>query len=177
MEKVRLEELKMEVKTKKKLPRFKAGQTVRVFQKIKEGEKERVQMFQGLIIEVKNPSSVYSMITVRKIVDGIGVEKVFPVYSPFIEKIEFVKEAKVRHSRIFFMRGRSGKSARLQERFYSEAELKAMMPHEVTEEEVEEAIHHEEEQKKKEEEEAAKKSVDSAQEDTSPENQISPDKE
>ena len=145
---VTLDELNKAV-VKKALPRFAAGQTVRVHQKIKEGEKERIQIFQGLIMETSGGKFINGSITVRKLVDGIGVEKVFPIHSPFVEKIELVKESKVRHSRIFFMRGRRGKSARLQERFYSEAELAAMTPHDITEEEVEEAITHQKEEEAK----------------------------
>jgi large subunit ribosomal protein L19 len=148
MAKLRIEDLNTEMQVRQ-LPRFKAGQTVRVHQKIKEGDKERVQIFQGLIIETSKGTGVNGAITVRKVVDGVGVEKVFPLCSPFIEKIDLVKEAKVRRSRIFFMRDRSGKSARLEERFYSDEELKGMMPHQVTEEELLEAVKHEEEEEKK----------------------------
>jgi len=107
----------------KGMPRFKSGQTVRVFRKIKEGDKERVQMFDGLVIEVNSPNSNAATITVRKIVSGIGVEQVFPVHSPLIEKIEIVKEAKIRRSRLYFMRALRGKKARLRERFLSAKEL------------------------------------------------------
>ena len=102
---------------------FKAGQTVRVFQKIQEGEKERIQIFEGIILEVKNLKKVNATITVRKIFDGIGVEKVIPIHSPLIEKIELLKEAKVRRKRIFFMRFLRGKAARLRERFFTREEL------------------------------------------------------
>lgn len=107
----------------KKVPNLKAGQTVKVYQKIKEGEKERVQMFEGLIISVKGEKGLNQNITVRKIVSGVGVEKIFPVHSATIEKIEVVKEAKVRRAKLYYMRERSGKSARLKETYLKEADV------------------------------------------------------
>src|SRR3990172_10085092 len=95
------------------LPSFKVGQTVRIHQKIKEGDKERLQVYEGLIIRVSNPNTVSATITVRKIVDGVGVERVFPVHSPVIVKVELSKEARVRRGKLYFMRDLSGKSARL----------------------------------------------------------------
>ncbi len=141
---VRIEDLRQEGK-KKSIISFRSGQTVRVYRKIKEGDKQRIQIFEGLIIEVNNQGSTSAAITVRKIVGGIGVEQVFPVHSPLIEKIELVKEAKVRRSKLYFMRGLRGKAARLRERFFTEADLKAMEKHELTDEEVEEAVVHEKE--------------------------------
>ncbi len=99
-----------------KYPRFKAGQTVRVYEKIKEGTKERIQIFEGLIIQIGG-TGIGKTLTVRKIIGGIGVEKIFSIYSPVIDKIEITKEAKVRRGRLFFMRERRGKSARLKEKF------------------------------------------------------------
>lgn len=144
---VRIEDLRAE--GKKGGVEYKAGQTVRVYRKIREGDKERVQMFEGLIIEVKNQRSTSATITVRKIVGGIGVEQVFPVHSPLIEKIELIKEAKVRRGRLYFMRALRGKAARLRERFFTESELKAMEKHELTDEELEEAVEHEKEEEAK----------------------------
>ena len=100
----------------KKVPEIRSGYTVRVHQKIKEGNKERVQSFEGLVIKLGHGEGVEKTITVRKIVQGIGVEKVFPLNSPNIKKIEVKKKAKVRRSKLYYMRERSGKSARLQER-------------------------------------------------------------
>jgi len=97
----------------KQLPLLKAGYTVKVHQKIKEGNKERIQGFVGLIIKINSGNGVDSTFTVRKIVEGIGVEKTFPIYSPLIAKIEILKKAKVRRAKMYFMRDRSGKSARL----------------------------------------------------------------
>ena len=90
-----------------------SGDTVRVYQKIKEGNKERIQMFEGVVIRTDNKGSHTSRITVRKIASGIGVEKSFLLHSPLIEKVEIVRRAKVRRKVLSFLRKRSGKSARL----------------------------------------------------------------
>ena len=90
-----------------------SGDTVRVYQKIKEGNKERIQMFEGVVIRTDNKKSHTSRITVRKIASGVGVEKSFLIHSPLIEKIEIVRRAKVRRKFLSFLRQRSGKSARL----------------------------------------------------------------
>ena len=97
----------------KKIPDLKAGATVRVYQKIKEGGKERVQMFQGLVIRVSAGAKLDKTFTVRKVVEG--VEKIFPVYTPTIEKIEIVKQGKVRRAKLYYMRDLQGKSTRLRE--------------------------------------------------------------
>lgn len=106
----------------KKVPEVRAGYTIRVHQKIKEGEKERNQIFEGLVIKVGHGEGSEKTITVRKIVQGIGVEKTFPLHSPNVTKIEIRKKAKVRRSKLYYMRERSGKSARLQERHVTDAE-------------------------------------------------------
>lgn len=90
-----------------------SGDTVRVSQRIKEGNKERVQVFEGVVIRTDNKDSHTSRITVRKIASGVGVEKSFLVHSPLVEKIEIVRRAKVRRKFLSFLRERSGKSARL----------------------------------------------------------------
>lgn len=90
-----------------------SGDTVRVYQKIKEGNKERIQMFEGVVIRTDNKKSHISRITVRKIASGVGVEKSFLLHSPLIEKVEIVRRAKVRRKFLSFLRKRSGKSARL----------------------------------------------------------------
>ncbi len=100
---------------KTKLPTFKAGDTVTVHYKIKEGEKERVQQFQGVVIQRKG-IAVTETFTVRKISNGVGVERIFPVTSPFIEKIDVNKVGIVRRARIFYMRELTGKSARIAEK-------------------------------------------------------------
>ncbi len=91
----------------------KSGDTVKVSQKIKEGNKERVQVFEGVVIRVDRKNSSTARITVRKITSGVGVEKSFLLHSPLVEKIEVVRRAKVRRNYLSFLRNRSGKSARL----------------------------------------------------------------
>jgi len=90
-----------------------SGDTVRVHQKIKEGNKERIQIFEGVVIRTDNKKSHTSRITVRKVASGVGVEKSFLLHSPLVEKVEIVRRAKVRRNYLSFLRGRSGKSARL----------------------------------------------------------------
>ena len=91
----------------------KSGDTVRVHQKIKEGNKERIQVFEGVVIRCDRKNSVTSRITVRKIASGVGVEKSFLLHSPLVEKVEVVRRSKVRRNFLSFLRQRSGKSARL----------------------------------------------------------------
>lgn len=90
-----------------------SGDTVRVHQKIKEGNKERVQVFEGVVIRTDNKASHTSRITVRKIASGIGVEKSFLLHNPLVEKVEVTRRSKVRRNYLSFLRERSGKSARL----------------------------------------------------------------
>lgn len=90
-----------------------SGDTVRVHQKIKEGNKERVQIFEGVVIRTDNKNSHTSRITVRKIASGVGVEKSFMLHSPLVEKVEIARRSKVRRNYLSFLRNRSGKSARL----------------------------------------------------------------
>ncbi len=98
-----------------KHPNFKAGDTVTVHYKIKEGDKERVQQYTGVVIQRKNERATASF-TVRKISNGIGVERIFPVASPFIEKIEIGKVGDVRRAKMYYLRERTGKAARIRER-------------------------------------------------------------
>ncbi|QJD79080.1 50S ribosomal protein L19 [Spirosoma rhododendri] len=98
------------------LPTFRAGDTVNVHVKIREGNKERIQVFTGTVIQRRNPSSGGETFTVRKVSNGVGVERIFPTLSPNIDKIEVVRMGKVRRARLFFLRGRQGKAARLKER-------------------------------------------------------------
>jgi len=90
-----------------------SGDTVRVHQKIKEGTKERIQVFEGVVIRTDRRDSHTSRITVRKVASGVGVEKSFLIHSPLVEKIEIVRRSKVRRNFLSYLRGRSGKSARL----------------------------------------------------------------
>lgn len=110
-------------KAGKKVPIIRPGYTVKVHQKIREGEKTRTQIFEGLVIKVNSGYGADRSFTVRKVVEGIGVEKIFPLYSSNIEKIEVTKKSKIRRAKLYYMRERSGKSARLKERFVSQKEL------------------------------------------------------
>ena len=100
---------------KDELPSFKSGDTVKVNVKVSEGNRERIQTFEGVIIAV-NGVGVNKSITVRKLSFGVGVERIFPTNSPNIDKIEVNRRGKVRRARIFYLRGRSGKSARIKEK-------------------------------------------------------------
>jgi large subunit ribosomal protein L19 len=97
------------------IPTFRAGDTLRVGVKVKEGERTRVQVFEGVCIARSN-KSINSSFTVRKISFGEGVERVFPLYSPVIDHIEVVRRGVVRRAKLYYLRGRSGKSARIAER-------------------------------------------------------------
>jgi len=103
-----------EAQKKRKVVDVRSGDTVRVHQKIKEGAKERIQIFEGVVIRTDRNDSHTSRITVRKVASGVGVEKGFMIHSPLVEKIEIVRRSKVRRNYLSFLRNRSGKSARLQ---------------------------------------------------------------
>jgi large subunit ribosomal protein L19 len=98
--------------------------TVKVHQKIKEGEKERVQIFEGLVIKISAGHAADSTFTVRKVVEGIGVEKIFPINSPNVAKIEVIKKSKVRRAKLYYMRELFGKAARLKGRYITDEERK-----------------------------------------------------
>ena len=99
----------------KEVPSFKSGDTITVTYKIVEGNKERLQSFRGTVIQIKG-HGVTKMFTIRKISDGIGVESIFPLYSPHIDSIEVNKRGIVRRSRIYYLRGLTGKKARIKEK-------------------------------------------------------------
>jgi large subunit ribosomal protein L19 len=99
----------------KDIPTFKAGDTITVHYKIKEGNKERIQQYRGVVIQRKGTGTTASF-TVRKMSGDVGVERIFPVFSPFIDKIEVNKIGKVRRAKIFYLRGLTGKKARIQEK-------------------------------------------------------------
>ncbi|HNR55821.1 MAG TPA: 50S ribosomal protein L19 [Flavobacteriales bacterium] len=111
----RIKQLEKEISPVKQLPDFKAGDTITVHYKIVEGNKERVQQYQGVVIQRKGSGSTATF-TVRKISNNIGVERIFPVASPFIDKIDVNKVGRVRRARIFYLRERRGKSARITEK-------------------------------------------------------------
>ena len=105
----------------------KSGDTVRVHQKIKEGNKERIQIFEGVVIRTDRKKSHTSRITVRKIASGVGVEKSFLLHSPLVEKIEIVRRSKVRRNYLSFLRNRSGKSARLKQVAFDREAVNALL--------------------------------------------------
>jgi large subunit ribosomal protein L19 len=95
-------------------PSIRAGDTVRVHVKIKEGDKYRIQVFEGVVVARKR-AGISSTFTVRKVSFGYGIERIFPLHSPIIDKLEVVKSGKVRRARLYYLRGRRGKAARLKE--------------------------------------------------------------
>ena len=96
------------------LPRIQPGDTVKVHVKVKEGEKERIQLFQGIIIGIKG-GGMRTSFTVRKVASGVGVERIFPLNSPTIDKLEVIRHGKVRRAKLYYLRDRRGKSARISE--------------------------------------------------------------
>ena len=102
-------------KTNVEVPEFQAGDTVSVFYKIKEGNKERTQVFRGVVIQIKG-TGLTKTFTVRKMSGNVGVERIIPLLSPFIEKIEVNKRGRVRRARIYYLRGLTGKKARIKEK-------------------------------------------------------------
>ena len=111
LEKEQLETLVAE----RAIPEFQAGDTLRVHLKVTEGTRERIQIFEGVCIARKN-AGINSAFTVRKISYGEGVERIFPLHSPRIDRIEVVRRGKVRRAKLYYLRGRRGKSARIAER-------------------------------------------------------------
>ena len=107
------------------IPEIQTGDIVRVHKKIIEGDKERIQIIKGLVISIKGKQSSSPTITVRRDSQGIGVEMIFPIYLPVIEKIEVLRHSKVRESKIYYMRKRSGKSAKMKIKDFSEKEKQA----------------------------------------------------
>ncbi|MGQ9862904.1 MAG: 50S ribosomal protein L19 [Bacteroidia bacterium] len=97
---------------KTNLPDFSAGDTVKLFLRIKEGDKERIQVFEGTVIQ-RRGSGVSEMVTVRKISNGVGVERIVPLHGPVLEKIEVLRRGRVRRARIFYLRQRMGKAAKI----------------------------------------------------------------
>lgn len=110
-----LKELENELVETNNLPSFKSGDTITVSYKIKEGNKERIQQFQGVVLQRKG-SGATETFTIRKMSGNVGVERIFPVNSPFIEEIKVNKKGHVRRARIFYFRERTGKSARIKEK-------------------------------------------------------------
>lgn len=122
----------------KEMPDIRPGDVVRVHQKIKEGDKERIQIFEGMVIARKHGQGVSGMITVRKVVEGVGVERILPIHSPSINKIEVVKSSKVRRSKLYYLRTAKGTKARLKNKALSIAIAPKQEPAPVAEEITEE---------------------------------------
>ncbi len=100
------------------IPAFKAGDTITVTYKIKEGDKERLQKFRGVVLQRRGQGETETF-TIRKVSNGVGVERIFPIFSPFIESITLDKMGKVRRARIFYLRNLTGKKARIKERAFT----------------------------------------------------------
>ncbi len=100
---------------KKEVPEFRVGDTVKVHMRIVEGEKERIQIIEGVVIRIHG-GGIRQTLTVRKISFGVGVERIFPVHSPRVEKVEVIKQARVRQGKLYFLRNLKGKAARLKEK-------------------------------------------------------------
>ena len=100
----------------RKALKLRSGDTVRVWQKIKEGDKTRLQAFEGLILSRKHGDEAGATFTVRKVIDGVGVERIFPLYSPMIDEIDTIRKSKVRRSKLYFVREKAAKEIRRQMR-------------------------------------------------------------
>jgi len=98
------------------IPTFKAGDTINVHVKISEGNKERIQLFQGVVLYRRGSGTNGESFSVRKVSNGVGVERIFPLLSPSIDKIEVLKSGKVRRAKLYYLKGRQGKSARIKEK-------------------------------------------------------------
>ncbi|SLM46230.1 50S ribosomal protein L19 [Nitrospira japonica] len=112
--------------TKKSMPHFEIGDTVRVHVKVIEGEKERIQVYEGAVIARKGTLNT-EMFTVRKVSYGVGVERIFPVHSPIVTKIDVMRQGKVRRAKLYYLRGKKGKFSRVEDREFV-AESKAQAP-------------------------------------------------
>jgi large subunit ribosomal protein L19 len=112
---IKLVEKEFATERKEEFPDFRPGDTINVHVKIKEGNKERIQQFQGTVIQRRGEGNGESF-TVRKVSNGIGVERIFPIVSPSVEKIEILKKGKVRRAKLYYMKGRHGKAARIKEK-------------------------------------------------------------
>lgn len=110
-----VKQLEQELNTVSEFPEFKSGDTVTVHYRIKEGGKERIQQFQGVVLQRRGRGTTATF-TVRKMSSGVGVERIFPIHSPNIDKIEVNKHGVVRRARIFYLRERTGKKARIKEK-------------------------------------------------------------
>jgi large subunit ribosomal protein L19 len=105
----------VEVKANPNIPELAPGDTVKVSTKVVEGERERIQVYQGVVIRVRRGGAGANF-TVRRVAYGVGVERTFPIYSPLVEKVEVMRHGKVRRAKLYYLRGLSGKAARLKEK-------------------------------------------------------------
>lgn len=105
----------------KNLPDIRPGDTIKIHQKIQEGEKERIQVFEGVVIARKHGKGVSATITARKVIEGVGVERIFSIHSPLISKIEVVKSAKVRRAKLYYLREAKGKKLKLKKKSFGVA--------------------------------------------------------
>ncbi len=105
----------IEVKTNPNIPELASGDTVKVSSKVVESGRERIQQFQGVVIGLRH-GGIGANFTVRRVAYGVGVERTFPLYSPLVEKVEVIRHGKVRRAKLYYLRGRSGKAARIKEK-------------------------------------------------------------
>jgi len=135
---------------KKEIPDIRPGDTVQVLQKVKEKDKERIQVFEGLVLARKHGKGISATITVRKVISGIGVEKIFPIHSPAIEKIEISKKGKVRRAKLYYLRKKVGKKAKLKRKEFVKAMVEKEPEAEIIEEKPTEEIKGKEKESKEE---------------------------
>jgi large subunit ribosomal protein L19 len=118
---------------KKDLPDIRPGDTIKIYQKIKEGDKEKVQVFEGQVLGRKHGQGITSTITVRKVVLGIGVERIFPLHLSTIEKIEILKKGRVRRAKLYYLRKAKGRKARLKKKELAKERTKERLAEEIKE--------------------------------------------
>ncbi|MCW5910185.1 MAG: 50S ribosomal protein L19 [Cyclobacteriaceae bacterium] len=112
-----IKEVEAELAAKRaNIPDFKPGDTLNVHVRISEGNKERIQQFQGVVLYRRGKGTNGESFSIRKVSNGVGVERIFPILSPSIDKIEFIKAGKVRRAKLYYLKGRQGKSARIKEK-------------------------------------------------------------
>lgn len=121
---LKLQKLEERHRREQALPAFGAGDTVKVHYRVKEGEKERIQVFQGVCIRRHGGKGLGSTFTVRKVSYGVGVERTFPVHSPLINTLEVARRGRVRRARLYYLRQRTGKKARIAEKTYVRKDAK-----------------------------------------------------
>jgi len=126
------------------LHQIRPGDTLKVYLKIKEGNKERIQIFEGIVIARKHGKGINATITVRKVVDGVGVERIFPIHSPSIAKIEVIRSGKVRRSKLYFLREAKGKRGKLKKREFAAAIAEPIEAKDSNEETIQEPVKTEE---------------------------------